>query len=48
MAPMYFSARILGCVVAHELGHVLLGPRSHSAEGIMAADSRFRNWSCRG
>jgi hypothetical protein len=30
--------RILGCVAAHELGHVLLGPDSHSAEGIMAAD----------
>jgi hypothetical protein len=29
--------RILGCVVAHELGHVLLGPDSHSATGIMKA-----------
>ena len=29
--------RILGCVVAHELGHVLLGPESHSAAGIMKA-----------
>ena len=29
--------RILGCVMAHELGHVLLGPNSHSATGIMAA-----------
>jgi len=27
--------RILGCVVAHELGHVLLGPDSHSPAGIM-------------
>jgi hypothetical protein len=32
-----FLDKILGCVVAHELGHVLLGPNSHSAEGIMAA-----------
>ena len=30
-----FLERILGCVVAHELGHVLLGPDSHSAGGIM-------------
>jgi hypothetical protein len=29
--------RILACVVAHELGHVLLGPNSHSAAGIMTA-----------
>ena len=29
--------RILGCVLAHELGHVLLGPDSHSAKGIMTA-----------
>ncbi len=27
--------RLLGCVVAHEMGHVLLGPNSHSARGIM-------------
>lgn len=26
---------ILGCVMAHELGHLLLGPNSHSAGGIM-------------
>ena len=32
-----FLERILGCVVAHELGHVLLGPDSHSAGGIMTA-----------
>ena len=29
--------RILACVVAHELGHVLLGPDSHSLTGIMTA-----------
>ncbi len=27
--------RMLACVVAHELGHVLLGPNAHSASGIM-------------
>jgi hypothetical protein len=26
---------ILGCAIAHEIGHLLLGPNSHSAEGIM-------------
>ena len=26
---------ILACVIAHELGHLLLGPRSHSEIGIM-------------
>jgi hypothetical protein len=26
---------ILGCAIAHELGHLLLGPNRHSDEGIM-------------
>jgi hypothetical protein len=26
---------ILGCVIVHELGHLLLGPNSHSVVGIM-------------
>ena len=26
---------ILGCAIAHEVGHLLLGPNSHSAGGIM-------------
>ncbi len=26
---------ILGCVIAHEIGHLLLGPNSHSGFGIM-------------
>jgi hypothetical protein len=26
---------ILGCVIAHEIGHLLLGPDSHSESGIM-------------
>ncbi|MGA3325966.1 MAG: hypothetical protein ABSF45_15955 [Terriglobia bacterium] len=32
-----FLDRLLACVVAHELGHVLLGADSHSAAGIMTA-----------
>ncbi|HEY6290998.1 MAG TPA: hypothetical protein VI455_05470 [Terriglobia bacterium] len=28
---------MLGCVLAHEIGHMLLGPRSHSPDGIMRA-----------
>ena len=28
---------LLGCVVVHELGHLLLGKNSHSAEGLMRA-----------
>jgi len=28
-------SRVLGHVMAHEIGHLLLGPRSHSALGIM-------------
>jgi len=26
---------ILGCVIAHELGHLLLGSNSHSGSGVM-------------
>jgi hypothetical protein len=33
-------AALLGLAVAHEFGHLLLGPKAHSAEGIMQA-----NWS---
>ena len=36
---------ILGCVIAHELGHLLLGSGGHSHEGIMQArweSSQFR------
>ena len=29
---------ILGCVIAHEIGHLLLGPNSHSTEGVMQAE----------
>ncbi|SRR5260221_7563735 len=28
---------LLGCVIVHELGHLLLGPDSHSAAGLMSA-----------
>jgi hypothetical protein len=29
---------ILGCAIAHEVGHLLLGPNGHSAAGIMRAE----------
>jgi hypothetical protein len=32
-----FPDRVLGCVIAHELGHVWLGPNSHSSKGVMTA-----------
>jgi hypothetical protein len=28
---------ILGCFIAHEVGHLLLGPNSHSKQGVMQA-----------
>jgi hypothetical protein len=34
------SAAVLGHVLAHEIGHVLLGHNGHSNEGLMKA-----NWS---
>jgi hypothetical protein len=33
---LYSKAVVLGHILAHELGHVLLGPNSHSRSGIMA------------
>jgi len=30
-------SQILGCAMAHEIGHLLLGPDHHSREGIMCA-----------
>ena len=32
------KAFLLGAVVAHEIGHLLLGPNSHSSNGIMKPD----------
>jgi len=29
---------LLGCVIAHEIGHLLLGPEGHSTGGIMQSD----------
>jgi len=29
------QAIVLGCMMAHEIGHLLLGPKSHSTKGIM-------------
>ncbi|MBS1842486.1 MAG: hypothetical protein JSS69_09245 [Acidobacteria bacterium] len=35
--PELSDAEMLGCVLAHELGHLLLGANSHSASGVMQA-----------
>ena len=29
--------RVLGCIIAHEIGHLLLGPNSHADQGLMQA-----------
>lgn len=44
------AARILGHVMAHEVGHLLLGPNAHSPSGVMRGvwspdDLKFMNWS---
>jgi hypothetical protein len=36
--PLVNPERLLGCVLAHEIGHLLLGGRTHSREGIMVAN----------
>jgi hypothetical protein len=33
---------LLGCVLAHEIGHLLLGTVGHAKEGIMSADFQKR------
>jgi hypothetical protein len=38
------SAVLLGCVLAHEIGHVLLGDRRHRSTGIMQAQPRPIDW----
>jgi len=38
------DATILGIVMAHELGHLLLGFNAHSAAGIMRAQWRFKDF----
>ena len=40
-APTYF-ANPLGDVIAHEVGHLLLGANSHSPSGIMRANVDVR------
>jgi hypothetical protein len=34
---------VMGCVMAHEIGHLLLHSNSHSSEGIMRADFRQKD-----
>ena len=40
LPPKICTSLILGCVIAHEMGHLLLGSNSHSRHGIMRP-----NWS---
>ena len=35
--PDYETPLILGCLIAHEIGHLLLGPGAHATSGIMQA-----------
>ena len=37
-APYNAESRILGHVIAHEMGHLLLPPNSHSQSVVMLAD----------
>jgi predicted SprT family Zn-dependent metalloprotease len=37
-APKDATSRILGHVMAHEMGHLLLPANSHSQSGVMHAD----------
>jgi hypothetical protein len=37
-APNYAESKILGHVMAHEMGHLLLPANSHSESGVMRAD----------
>lgn len=39
--PKISFASLLGCVIAHEIGHLLLGEHSHSNTGLMQAQWQF-------
>ena len=39
-----FDAIWLGYIMAHELGHILLGPNAHSIVGIMRGTLRNEDW----
>ncbi len=41
-ADQHFRGLILGHVMAHELGHLLLGEQSHASRGIMAPTFRAK------
>ena len=52
--PRHFTMPwvLLGCAIAHEIGHLLLGPNSHSPTGIMqghwsANELQFGGWGRR-
>lgn len=39
------TANLLGCVMAHEMGHLLLGPNAHAVSGIM--EPHWQDWELR-
>ena len=39
------TAILLGCVMAHEMGHLLLGPNAHAVSGIM--QPHWQDWELR-
>jgi hypothetical protein len=43
VSPRVTKASVLGHVIAHEIGHLLLGANRHSAAGIMKADWRHKD-----
>ena len=38
------AALVMGTVVAHEIGHLLLGKRGHTSEGLMRASWSADDW----
>ena len=38
------TALVLGCVIAHELGHLLIPGDAHSLTGIMSTQWTYRQW----
>jgi hypothetical protein len=39
------AATLMGRVMAHEVGHLLLGSNAHAARGLMRADWKLNQWS---
>jgi activator of HSP90 ATPase len=39
------AAVLMGRVMAHEVGHLLLGTNAHAPRGLMRADWKLNEWS---